>query len=362
MAQDPQSEFDRIFGKTQKGKDARPSEGSPTPGSTQKMPGDSDLLGIRTDSDRFIVKNVPESLPSERTSDQLFAPGGQQAKKADAAAQEAMTIALNVNVFANIPDPKKTGETGVGGSGKDKAQVSGTVSELLGKKSGEIPGTATDGPTFVIPLPKDPGKSGDASKPQVVSSAADEFTRILNPKNSPAGADPNTEFTRVLHVEDSVKVPKPNFPAPVDESTLASTIAVTSDSKLPVGSQEPKVVTRPGPSDFTKVVKGSDLRALQEKLATAAANQNAAAPAWQSPAHHPIPTGSGAPPWQANPSAPLPQYVPNAGTQWPAGQTPSMPSQAPQPSKLSQYMPVIIVLNLLVLMAILLIVFFAIKK
>lgn len=345
MAQDAQSEFDRIFGKTQKEKSP---EGNSKAGMTQKVPGDSDLLGIRTDSDRFIMKNVPESLPVEAGAS---SPLSENQKKKPESVHDAMTIALNVNVFANIADAKKSAGLGSGAGAKDKPHISVTLSESMLKSAGED----ADGATFVIPRSpgRDDSKPG-AANPHGGSSIADEFTRIINPQNIPAS--PNTEFTRVLHVEESFTVPKPNFPASAEDDSVESR-TITSDPKLPGVSSEPQVVSKPGPSDFTKVVKGSELRSLQEKLAAAAANQAVSNPgAWQPPA-----TAS-AHPWQS-PSAPVPPYVPNPGTQWPpTGQSPAMPQHAPQPSKLSQYMPVIVALNVLVLLAILLIVFFAIKK
>jgi hypothetical protein len=352
MAQDSQSEFDRIFGKTQKGSDAKPPEGTATPGATQRLPSDSDVLGIRTDSDRFIFKNIPESLPEPGSTGEALLPVQQQ-QRPENAIQDALTIALNVNVFANIADVK------------DKPLISSTWSELTAKKSGEHHGAAADGPTFVIALPKDLGKHLDSSKngtaaPANASSTVDEFTRILNPKNIPDGPNPNTEFTRVLHMEDSVTIPKPNFPQPLDDSPPPSTIATTSDPTLPAASPEPGVATKPGPSDFTKVIKGSELRTLREKLAAAPANQSLANPPFWQP---PLTPGGETHPWRSEPSAMGPQYVPAPGTQRDgADQSAAMPSTQQQPSKLSQYMPVIIVLNLLVLMAVLLIVFFAIKK
>jgi hypothetical protein len=351
MAQDPQSEFDRIFGKTQKEKSP---EGNSTAGQTQKVPGDSDLLGIRTDSDRFIMKNVPESLPLEAGAT-VSSPLSENRKKKPESVHDAMTIALNVNVFANIADAKKSAEFGSGTSSKDRPHISVTLSESMVKSPGEPHGADADGATFVIP--RSPGREDSkpgAANPHSGSSIADEFTRIINPQNIPPS--PNTEFTRVLHVEESFTVPKPNFPVSGEDESVES-LSITADPKLPSVSSEPQVVSKPGPSDFTKVVKGSELRSLQEKLGAGAANQAVLNPAtWQPP----TPTG-GAHPWQS-PSAPVPPYAPNPGTQWPAtGQSPAMP-QHPQPSKLSQYMPVIVALNVLVLLAILLIVFFAIKK
>lgn len=352
MAQDAQSEFDRIFGKTQRESENKPPASNPSSGVTRKLPSDSDLLGIRTDSDRFIAKReLPETLPVDAPQKPAVD------LEAKTTAQDAMTIALNVNVFANIADAKKPGE-----SGGDKTQISGTVSQLIGKKPGEMAGASAEGATFVIPLPKDPSKAGDAPKPAAASaksSIADEFTRILNPKNIPAGPAANTEFTRVLHVEDSVKVPKPA--APIDEAPSDATVSMTSVPKLPTTlPPETTVVTRPGPSDFTKVVKGSELRNLQEKLAAAAGHQQQV---WQPPAPNPGAAPGSPQSWQSSSAAPVPQYIPAPASQWSGSpQSPSMPSQAQQPSKLSQYMPLIIVLNLLVLMAILLIFFFAIKK
>jgi len=362
MAEDPQSEFERIFGKTQRSGEGKSPEGSSTPGTTQKLPTDSDLLGIRTDSDRFLVKNVPENLPGEAAGTQASAKESKSSDTGNKSSQDAMTIALNVNVFANIAESKKVADPKTGQSEK----AAGTWAELVGKKGAE---NQAGEATFVIPLPKEPSKPGaDIFKfpsPPASSSAAssggDEFTRVVSSKNLPA-EEPNVagEFTRVLHVEDSVKLPKPNF-ARADDSGAGATIAVTNP-KLP-SAPPPSVpmVNAPGPSDFTKVVKGSELRALQEKLATAAANAPGGV---ATPAAWPTSSGPGqvptAQPWQSSPQAPLPQYVPapNNGA-WPgAGPQSALPPQpvAPQQSTLSQYMPVLAALSVLILLAILLVV------
>jgi len=303
MADDPQSEFERIFGKTQKSGDAN------SPGSTQKLPSDSDLLGIRTDSDRFLVKNVPEQLPIEKDKTGTSHAANPESK----ASQDAMTIALNVNVFANL--------------GKS------------GKKAGE----GADGPTFVIPLSKEAIKS----------------TAEIQKSGSPAGtdrkSDTDAEFTRIMQIKDSVKVPKPkSFFEVFEKEETEDPAAVVPEAQPAAPEPAPPAMVLPGvtpaagPSDFTKVVKGSELRALQEKLAASAAN----------------PSGGAAQPWQPAPPPNMPQYVPALSAPWP-GQAPTSPHRtppAPQPSKLSQYMPLIIGLNVLVLLVILLIVFFALKK
>ena len=361
MAEDPQSEFERIFGKTQKSGEGKSPERSSTLGTTQKLPTDSDLLGIRTDSDRFLVKNVPENLPGESAGTQASAKESKSSDPGNKSSQDAMTIALNVNVFANIADPKKAVDPKTGQSEK----AAGAWAELVGKKAAE---SQAGEATFVIPLPKEPTKPGAdifkfPSPPASTSdaSAGDEFTRVLSSKNIPA-QEPNVagEFTRVLHVEDSVKLPKPNFPRG-DESGAGATIAVTNP-KMPSTSPTPvPTVTASGPSDFTKVVKGSELRSLQEKLATAAANApgGTATPAGWPPSSGPgqAPTPQ---PWQSSSQAPLPQYIPapNNGA-WPgAGPQSAVPPRpvAPQQSMLSQYMPVLAALSVLILLAILLVV------
>jgi hypothetical protein len=290
MADDPRSEFERIFGATQQAGEIKPEDGA-VRGATQRLPGDSDVLGIRTDSDRFLLKHVPERLPIEPRKDGMPAP------KSDVTSPEAMTIALNVNVFANLADAK-------GGDGK-----SGT-------------GISADGPTFVIPLPKPSAKPASEGSP---SSAA-------NVEKTTSGAQ--TEFTRILHVQDTITVPKPSSQPKLSEAAPAASAPAPALASSPSG-----------PSDFTKVVKGSELRAIQARYA---AGTNAAP--------HP-----GAPQqWQPGSAPPVPQYVPaDWATPHPA---PHANAPAHPQSKLSQYMPLIIALNVLFVLAILLIVFFAVKK
>lgn len=307
MAENPQSEFERIFGITQKGGDTN------SPGSTQKMPSDSDLLGIRTDSDRFLVKNVPEQLPSDKDKAST-SPAANQSPESKSP-QDAMTIALNVNVFANLG------------------------------KSGKKPGEAgADGPTFVIPL----------SKEAIRTTAEIQKSGSAVP-GTEGRRQTDTEFTRIMQIQDSVKVPKPKSFFEAFEKDHAEEPAAAVPEPKPAAPEPtppsmvlPGVTPASGPSDFTKVVKGSELRALQEKLVTAAANTPSSAPQ----------------PWQSAPPPNLPQYVPAPSAPWPgqAPASPHRPTTAPHPSKLSQYMPLIIGLNVLVILVILLIAFFALKK
>jgi hypothetical protein len=315
MAENPQSEFERIFGKTQRSSDAN------SPGSTQKVPSDSDVLGIRTDSDRFLVKNVPEQLPIDQANVAQAAKPDPQGPKSS---QDAMTIALNVNVFANLGDTKKSA-----------------------KKPGEI--TGADGPTFVIPLSKESAKAGGEIY-KFSSQAGSTASPSVEGKISP-GLHPDTEFTRILQIQDSIKVPRPKSLSETEEPPATAVPDAKPTPALPQTILPG--VTASGPSDFTKVVKGSEIRALQEKLAATAANA-------------PGNTGGAAQPWQPAPPPAVPQYIPAPNAAWsgsaPPSASPARSVPAPHQSKLSQYMPLIIGLNVLVLLAILLIVFFALKK
>src|SRR5579864_3768684 len=139
MPDDPRSEFERIFGATQRVGETKPREDDTVRGATQRLPSDSDVLGIRTDSDRFLLKNVPERLPIDPKKDS--APSAQKSDlsknlgtEPGKSSADAMTIALNVNVFANLTDTKV-------GDGKSGSAI------------------ASDERTFVIPFPKQAAKA-----------------------------------------------------------------------------------------------------------------------------------------------------------------------------------------------------------
>lgn len=316
MPDDPRSEFERIFGVTQRAGETKSLDDAAVRSATQRLPGDSDVLGIRTDSDRFLVKSVPEHLPIDPKKDAAppiskLDPSKDMGAEPAKSSPDAMTIALNVNVFANLADAKA-------GDGKSGSAIS------------------ADGPTFVIPLPK------QSTKP--TSTADRSSATAANDEKRPSSAQGETEFTRILHVQDTITIPKPSPQAKPSEATSVS-LGAEPKGQQSVPAQ-PVVSSLSGPSDFTKVVKGSELRAIQERLAASTAQRTGAQQQWQ--------PGS---------APPLPQYVPAQDASWP---TPPAAPHAHAPahpqSKMSQYMPLIIALNVLFVLAILLIVFFAVKK
>lgn len=306
MTEDARSEFERIFGSTQRMGETQSPEDT-VRGGTQRLPSDSDVLGIRTDSDRFLLKNVPERLPINPKTDAGPVAKSDASPEANAdpskSSPDAMTIALNVNVFANLADTKA-------GDGK---------------------GVSSEGPTFVIPLPKPEKAASDLGK-----------TPIAAAKDEKAASQTETEFTRILHMQDTITVPKPNSPT---KTSVSAPPATSAELKAQVSAPQPGPIASSGPSDFTKVVKGSELRAIQERLAAS----NAAG------------FGQQQQPWQPGSAPPVPQYVPAHNANWPHAAPHANPTAHPQ-SKLSQYMPLIIALNVLFVLAILLIVFFAVKK
>lgn len=371
--EDAEREFERVFGKVQKGSEQDSAKGASMYAPTQKLPGDSDVLGIRTDSDRFIFKNpIPEHLPIEPSPTPSPKPNDSLGlnKGGDNPPQDAMTIALNVNVFANIPKPGEERKPG------DLSNAPWSeATQLFIRKPAET-SLPSDGSTFAIPLPKEPLKPGTdifkfPSPPAPGTKQNDDFPRVLGSNGRASGtADPTAtaKFTRVLHVQDSVTLPQSPASLPAQNPPAPPT-TFADPSNNPV--QVPAAPSTPaGPSDFTRIVKGSELRALQEKLAAASgtpatAEQNS----WPAPpsAAPSLPAGMATQIWSA--SSPQTQRAALQNTQpWPTPNPtlPPMPKPPglplPEPSKLSQYMPLILVLNLLFLLAILLIVFFAVKK
>ena len=333
--EDAEREFERVFGKVQKPSEQDAPVSSSIHAPTQKLPSDSDVLGIRTDSDRFIFKNpIPERLPVE-PSPRIASGSPSPEKGNETPAQDAMTIALNVNVFANIPKPGEERKPG------DLNNVTWSeATQLFVKKPSASVSPTADPTIFAV---AEPSKLGPGSGP-----------------SGTAEPTPAAKFTRLFHVQDSITLPQSAVQPPAQNSSAAP----------PVFQDPVTKATSSGPSDFTRVVKGSELRALQEKLAAASGapatpDQNMwSAPSSPTPS---LPTGMATQIWSASSAqtqrsaAPAMQgWTPPNANLPPVAKPPDLP--AAEPSKLSQYMPLILVLNLLFLLAILLIVFFAIKK
>jgi len=364
--EDAEREFERVFGKVQNAPEQDASKSS-IHAPTQKLPSDSDVLGIRTDSDRFIFKNpIPECLPMEPPATSAGDSSSPE-KGGGTPAQDAMTIALSVNVFANIPKPGEERKPG------DLNNITWSeATQLFVKKPSAEASPISNDVSLSIPVPSDHAKqSADIFNfPSPLSQGGkqnEEFTRASGAKgtshgNAPA---PTAKFTRIFHVQDSV-----TLPPSVSSSQAQNPInppAVFLDPTIQQDSKNPPQAT--GPSDFTRIVKGSELRALQEKLAAASANAPTADPnVWPAPASptSSLPTGMATQIWSASSAntqrsaQTMHPWTPPNPTLSPMPKAPEIP--VAEPSKLSQYMPLILVLNLLFLLAILLIVFFAIKK
>jgi len=335
--EDAEREFERVFGKMQKPPEQDASVSSSIHAPTEKLPSDSDLLGIRTDSDRFIFKNpIPERLPIEPRPDNTSNSFNPE-KAPETPTQDAMTIALNVNVFANIPKPGEERKPG------DLTNVTWSeATQLFVKKPS----------ASVLP-------TADPNRFAVVESSN------LGGSSSVVEPTPSAKFTRLFHVQDSVTLPQSAVQVQ-PQNPIIPTPAL-QDSAKPAA---PTPSTASGPSDFTRIVKGSELRALQEKMAAASTGpappDQSMRPAPSSPTPS-LPTGMATQIWSASSSptqrsaAPTMQaWTPPNPSLPPVPKAPDLPVR--EPSKLSQYMPLILVLNLLFLLAILLIVFFAIKK
>lgn len=174
---DATRDFERIFGASESaaGKNIpkQPDHSALPPTKTEKAPSDSDVLGIRTDSDRFIVKQMPERLPAPPSRSlepnvEVTPASGPTKLVFDVippGSQEAMTIALNVSVV-----PKQGGDEATPAIVTDpnKAAISFThaFSEPPVMPTAKAPPPAS---AFPAPLPK----------AQPPSQNADGFDQLL---------------------------------------------------------------------------------------------------------------------------------------------------------------------------------------
>lgn len=203
----------------------------------------------------------------------------------------------------------------------------------------------------------------------------------LSPSATPA--KPQGEFTRVISGNDpALRGPSPALSG--DNAGGPGRAAATRLFSASDAAAAPPISS--GPSEYTRVVSASQLRDLQQGAPSAApgvpgtGNAGGASAMASNLAFPKVPT---APPAMPSPQSPVPA-APYAMPQWQpppppqmqppqvAWQSPQMPSAPPIPtqqpqvpqgeSKIMKYLPLIIGLNALFLIALLLIVIFALKK
>src|SRR5438874_10351399 len=178
-------EFERIFGKVEKSDHADVVQSESMYGATQKLPSDSDLLGIRTDSDRFIMRNpLPERLPAEH---RLQDPAesritGQEADPHTADTPDRMTIEQLNNITA-VP------KSGTGNVAPGSPQETSATQLFSNSVRRETLKASNDTSGFPSPLPAVRTHNGD-------------FVRPFDTTSGASAPSPTTEFRRVPHVED----------------------------------------------------------------------------------------------------------------------------------------------------------------
>jgi hypothetical protein len=226
------------------------------------------------------------------------------------------------------------------------------------------------------------------------------FTRLFRAVTSPPSpsqkpANPKNDLTRM---RESGSAPQPQtvvnpFPEVSPYSSGTSPLSPTNPQQATkLFSQEKQADVSPniesGPSSFTRVINSSNLRSAQENSGAAAQptanplvpvvspNPPASTPitSWtppsapvvgypQTPA---IPTSVPGIPsaWSAPPVAlPYPPQIQPPQVSFPSSPPVPAPAAEPTPnSKLTAYLPLIIAMNFLLLLAILVIVLFAVKK
>ena len=230
-------------------------------------------------------------------------------------------------------------------------------------------------------------------KPDSVSGKPGGFTDVFGtqpaaPLHAPAAARPQGQFTRMLSADDPVL----RQPGPRD-SSIPTGNANPAATRLFTPTDAVSAPLPTGRSEYTIVVNGSQMRDLQAAGMNGGPNLSAAAPSPAAPAGSPMPPNAawpnmgmpsapGMPPIAGAPPQATPQQVAPPMPQWQMPQAPQPPQIAWQPpvaappmpipkeapplpkneSKVMKYLPLIIGLNALFLIALLLIVIFALKK
>jgi hypothetical protein len=240
------------------------------------------------------------------------------------------------------------------------------------------------------PLPSDSGwqpiRSAGSASPAPPLPAVGGFTQLLQTLNQdskpesssvPApraplapelpGAQPGG-FTQLLRtLSDQEPAPASPDPGPHVAQSLNSRVFPPSPTPG-AGSAEPPVLppmappAASGPGEFTRVISGSALRDLQAPGAPA--QQAPAAPSPWTPPNLPKPPGFPVAAAPAVPSAaPSGSPFAPAAIAFPPPPTPAPPPpSAPQPGTLQKHLPLILVLNIFLMLAIVLMLIFVLHR
>jgi len=228
-----------------------------------------------------------------------------------------------------------------------------------------------------LPEPGSPFFSNAPRVPETPVPAQGGFTQLLRaltdepaqkpvepPMASPQASAPAptpaaggfTQLLQSLATPATQPAPAPAIPAVAHPASMPP-VAPPAMAAAPVIPPTAPPVAMPaqpsGVGEFTRVISGSALRDLQSPGAAAPMAPPAAAPpapqaAWTPPAAPRMPAPPGA----------VPQFAPPAFAM-PPTPVPPLAAPAPQPSGLQKYLPLILILNVFLMLAIVLILFFA---
>lgn len=299
----------------------------------------------------------PAAPPSSGAFTQLFGPAS---IPAEASAQTDVTRKMSPESIAANPfaapaprsnTPKPSSFTEVFSS----SSVAAPATPSRSSGSSFSPKSASD--SFDFPAQPAPER---AATPKA-GAFTQLFTGSLPPMTSaaPEPPKPASDFPWAQPSGPSMPAAAP-APAPMAAHAAAASGSDATRLFHPPAEPTPAVpAASAGPGAYTRVVSGAQLRGFENFQSPAAAPS--APPAFQ---------------WSTAPTpnlaAPIPQaapaaYAPPAAPAWPQAPPPiSLPQAAPAPapptSPLVKYLPLILGFNALLLIAILLVLFFALKK
>jgi hypothetical protein len=227
-------------------------------------------------------------------------------------------------------------------------------------------GSGKDG-TFAATPPVQ-GPVGDRDTPRQDEPGA--FTQLFPDANQPAApSSPNVPSRTWEPIAPKTEISPPAAKAPVIPSIEPilpkppiSSTSREAERSLPAGAT--RVFSAPGggpgssppplaagPSEYTRIIEGGCLSPAEAPLTGGSQTPSGGPPAFKMPPAPAVPP----PPKVA---VPLPKFSPPPAP--PAPKVPQIEIKAPKPK--AAYLPLVVILNVLLFFAILLIVFFAIKR
>jgi len=194
-----------------------------------------------------------------------------------------------------------------------------------------------------------------------VTPKAADLPQTAPPQSSPGAAG---GFTQLLESLSQKEPAAPNTPLPASSLPPASPLPPIQSGPPSSPGAAPVVPSAAGPGEYTRVISASALRESQARIAAAAGpTPNPAQPVARPPMPQ-MPGQPAMPQMGIGGAASPPQMPAPPAFAFPQMQAPPPPpaaAPAPQPGGLQKYLPLILLVNVFLMLAILLVLFFVLR-